>query len=59
MVIISKSTIIKFGDAQPGCKEALLSWYLKTKNANWSNFHELKKHLIQPMRLATIDMYLI
>ena len=43
MVIISKSTIIKFGDAQPGCKEALLSWYLKTKNANWSNFHELKK----------------
>jgi mRNA interferase HigB len=43
MVIISKSTIIKFGDAQPGCKEALLSWYLKTKNANWSSFHELKE----------------
>ena len=47
MVIISKSTIIKFGDTNPECKEALLSWYLKTKNANWGNFHQIQANKIE------------
>ena len=42
MVIISKSTLNKYGEGHPESKEALLKWYLKVKNGNWSNFHELK-----------------
>ena len=42
MVIISKSTINKFGEDNLDCKEALLNWYKITKIANWSNYHELK-----------------
>ena len=43
MVIISKSILNKYGEGYPESKEALLNWYLKVKNGNWSNFHELKK----------------
>jgi mRNA interferase HigB len=42
MVIISKSILNKFGESHPESKEALLNWYLKVKNDNSSNFHELK-----------------
>ena len=42
MVIISKSTLNKFGEGHTESKEALLNWYLKVKNGNWRNFHELK-----------------
>jgi len=42
MVIISKSILNKFGEGHPESKEAILNWYLKVKNGNWSNFHELK-----------------
>ena len=42
MVIISKSMLNKFGEGHPESKEAILNWYLKVKNGNWSNFHELK-----------------
>ena len=42
MVIISKSVLNKYGEGNPECKEALLNWYLKVKNGNGSNFHELK-----------------
>jgi len=43
MVIISKSTLNKYGEGYPESKEALLNWYLKVKNGNWSNFNELKR----------------
>ena len=42
MVIISKSILNMFAEGHPESKEALLNWYLKVKNGNWSNFHELK-----------------
>ena len=42
MVIISKSTLNKYGEGHPESKVGLLKWYLKVKNGNWSNFHELK-----------------
>ena len=47
MVIISKSTLNKFGEGHPESKEALLNWYLKVKNGNWRNFHELKNSFNQ------------
>jgi len=34
MVIISKSTLNKFGNEHPESKEALLNWYQITKNEN-------------------------
>ena len=43
MVIISKSTINKFGNDYPDCEGALSNWYKLTKIANWNNYHELKK----------------
>jgi mRNA interferase HigB len=42
MVIISKSTLNKFGNDHPESKEALSNWYQITKNADWNNYHELK-----------------
>jgi mRNA interferase HigB len=42
MVIISKSTLNKFGEGHPESKEALFNWYLKVKGDNSSTFHELK-----------------
>ncbi len=42
MVIISKSTLNKFGETHPESKNALLNWYQITKSAEWRNYHELK-----------------
>ncbi len=42
MVIISKSTLNKFGSEHPESKNALLNWYQITKSAEWRNYHELK-----------------
>ena len=42
MVLISKSTLNKSGNDYTDSKEALLNWYQITKNADWSNYHELK-----------------
>ena len=42
MVIISKSTLNKFGNEHPENKDALLNWYQITKVADWRNYHELK-----------------
>ena len=42
MVIISKSTLNKFGNEHPESKDALLNWYQITKVADWRNYHELK-----------------
>jgi mRNA interferase HigB len=43
MVIISKTIINAFiaNDAKAG--DAFISWYIKAKVANWSNFSEMKK----------------
>ena len=40
MVIISKSTLNKFGNEHPESKDALLNWYQLTKVADWRNYHE-------------------
>jgi len=42
MVIISKSTLNKFGNEYPESKDALLNWYQITKKVDWRNYHELK-----------------
>jgi len=42
MVIISKSTLNKFGNEHTESKDALLNWYQITKVADWRNYHELK-----------------
>ncbi len=42
MVIISKSTLNKFGNEHPESKDALLKWYQVTKVADWRSYHELK-----------------
>lgn len=42
MVIISKSTLNKFGKEHPESKVALFNWYHITKIADWSNYHALK-----------------
>lgn len=42
MVIISKSTLNKFGSEHPESNDALLNWYQITKFADWSNYHDLK-----------------
>ena len=42
MVVISKSTLNKFGETHPESKNALLNWYQITKSADWCNYHELK-----------------
>ena len=47
MVIIAKNAINKFIDQEPNSKTVLLDWYEETKKADWSNFSEIKKPLIQ------------
>ncbi|MCC6413018.1 MAG: type II toxin-antitoxin system HigB family toxin [Saprospiraceae bacterium] len=43
MVIISKSHLTSFGVLQPDAITALNDWYIKTKNADWNNFNDLRK----------------
>lgn len=43
MVVISKRPINKFIESYPEAAEALLRWYLITKESNWATFSELKK----------------
>lgn len=43
MVIISKKILKDFSILHKDCEEALEKWYLITKEANWKNFHELKR----------------
>lgn len=43
MVIIAKSTIKHFILRHPQAEVALLNWYLRTKESDWSSFTELKK----------------
>jgi mRNA interferase HigB len=43
MVVISKKVINEFSEKYPNSSEALLDWYKKTKEADWSSFNELKQ----------------
>ena len=43
MVIISKRSINKFCESYPNATNALLEWYKKTKQSEWSDFRELKE----------------
>ena len=42
MVIISKTKINQFIEKHPKSANALLAWYLKTKESDWSNFAAVK-----------------
>lgn len=43
MRIISKSTIVKYYTDFPQAKTALEEWYVKTRNANWKCFADIKR----------------
>lgn len=43
MVIISKTILVEFGLQHADSIEPLNKWYENTKNADWSNFSEIKK----------------
>jgi len=43
MVIISKKIINQFFEKHSTAKNPLLEWYLKTKEADWADFNQLKK----------------
>jgi mRNA interferase HigB len=43
MVIISKTRINAFILIHADADEALMKWYIITKQADWSNFNELKQ----------------
>ena len=43
MVVIAKRTINEFIEKHPKSAKALLEWYLKTKESDWSNFADIKK----------------
>lgn len=43
MVIISKTIINQFIAKNAASNTPLLNWYIKTKEADWANFNELKK----------------
>jgi mRNA interferase HigB len=42
MVIISRSELHGFISHNPLAANSLNNWYEKTKNADWSNFHQVK-----------------
>lgn len=43
MVIIAKRTINAFIEKYPGSAKALLEWYLKVKESEWTNFSDIRK----------------
>ncbi len=43
MVVISKSTLRRFFEKYPLATRPVLEWYGKTKEADWSDFSELKR----------------
>ena len=43
MVIISKSTLYEFAAAHSGVENAIDTWYRKTREADWSNFQDVKE----------------
>lgn len=43
MVIIAKSTIVKFIKRHPDSEIPLLNWYLKTKESDWRKYTDIKQ----------------
>ena len=43
MVIITKSKLHEFAVIHSDVKDALDDWYRKSKNADWSNFQDIKR----------------
>ena len=43
MVILSKSTIRHYGDKYPSAASALNEWFIKTKDADWSNLADIRQ----------------
>ena len=43
MVVIAKRAINQFIEMHPRSANALLGWYLKTKESDWTNFADVKK----------------
>lgn len=43
MIIISKRVIKEFIETNPKSADAILRWYLLTKENSWANFSELKQ----------------
>ena len=43
MVIITKSKLHEFAVIHSDVKDALDDWYRKTKNADWTNFQDVKQ----------------
>ena len=43
MVIISKKAINQFIKRYPNSVKAMIGWYLKTKESDWTNFADIKK----------------
>ncbi len=43
MVVIAKRTINQFIEKYPKSADAILRWYLLTKDSSWANFAEMKK----------------
>ena len=43
MVILTKSILHNFAAIYPNVEDALDEWYRKAKNADWSNFHDIKE----------------
>lgn len=43
MVIISKSKLFSFYEADPKSKEPLLKWYYEVLVCDWANFADVKK----------------
>lgn len=43
MRIIAKSTLRKYWDKNPSCKQSLLCWFKVGQKAKWLNFNEVKQ----------------
>ncbi len=43
MVIITKSTLVRFAKIHPGAAEPLNNWHNITKGVSWRNFTEIKQ----------------
>jgi mRNA interferase HigB len=56
MVIISKSAINQFIERHPKSRQALLDWYLKTKESGWSSLVDIKR-LFRTADYVRNDLY--
>lgn len=43
MVIITKSRLHEYAAEYPDLRDSIDEWYRKTKDADWSSFHDIKE----------------